>query len=296
MHLQHHEREFESRRLIAEQTQLSVFSRRLAEALLKRLAVHATEHAVTTVDLTRLPAHVAIIMDGNGRWAQHRGEERPVGHRHGSDSVRTIVRSARRLGIRALTLYAFSEQNWQRPSFEVDALMELLREFLVTEREEILQNNIRLTSIGRTERLPARVLEVLRPLEAESASNTQMTLCLALSYGGREEIADAVRSIAQLVQRGELDPSNVDENLLDRALPSMELGPVDLLIRTGGEQRISNFLLWNAAYAELVFSNKLWPEFDPEELYVAIALFQTRQRRFGKVIPGDVKPVPHITP
>ena len=253
---------------------------------------------MTIVDLTRLPAHVAIIMDGNGRWAQHRGEARPVGHRHGSDSVRTIVRSARRLGIRALTLYAFSEQNWQRPSFEVDALMELLREFLLTEREEILSNNIRLTSIGRIERLPTRVLEVLRPLEAESANNTQMTLCLALSYGGREEIADAVRSIAMLVQKGELDASLVDEKLLDRALPSMELGPVDLLIRTGGEQRISNFLLWNAAYAELVFSNKLWPEFDTEELHAAIAIFQSRQRRFGLVIPAVEEPVKpaHVRP
>ena len=237
-------------------------------------------------------------MDGNGRWAQHRGEDRPVGHRQGSDSVRTIVRSARRLGIRALTLYAFSEQNWQRPSFEVDALMELLREFLLTEREEILSNNIRLTSIGRTERLPERVLEVLRPLEAESADNKQMTLCLALSYGGREEIADAVRSIAMLVQQGKLDASLVDEKLLDRALPSMELGPVDLLIRTGGEQRISNFLLWNAAYAELVFSNKLWPEFDTEELHAAIATFQSRQRRFGLVIPPleEPKTPTHVAP
>ena len=269
---------------------LSVFSRRLTEASLKRLSPHATQQSVTTVDLTRLPAHVAIIMDGNGRWAQHRGEERPVGHRHGSDSVRTIVRSARRLGIRALTLYAFSEQNWQRPTFEVEALMELLREFLLSERDEILQNNIRLTSIGRTERLPARVLDVLRALEAESASNTQMTLCLALSYGGREEIADAVRSIAMLVQRGELDASKVDETLLDHALPSMELGPVDLLIRTGGEQRISNFLLWNAAYAELVFSTKLWPEFDTEELHAAIAIYQSRQRRFGKVIATEANP------
>jgi len=237
-------------------------------------------------------------MDGNGRWAQHRGEDRPVGHRQGSDSVRAIVRSARRLGIRALTLYAFSEQNWQRPSFEVDALMELLREFLLTEREEILSNNIRLTSIGRTERLPERVLEVLRPLEAESADNKQMTLCLALSYGGREEIADAVRSIAMLVQQGKLDASLVDEKLLDRALPSMELGPVDLLIRTGGEQRISNFLLWNAAYAELVFSNKLWPEFDTEELHAAIATFQSRQRRFGLVIPPleEPKTPTHVAP
>jgi undecaprenyl diphosphate synthase len=237
----------------------------------------------TLIDLRRIPAHVAIIMDGNGRWAQHRGALRPTGHREGSQTVRHIVRASRRLGLRALTLYAFSEQNWQRPSFEVDALMELLREFLVTEREEILENGIRLTSIGRTERLPARVLDVLRPLEAESANNTGMTLCLALSYGGREELADTMRNLAAQVARGELAAGSVDESSIDRAMPSMAQGTVDLLIRTGGEQRISNFLLWNAAYAELVFSERLWPEFEVEDLYDAIADYQGRDRRFGKV-------------
>jgi len=237
------------------------------------------------LDLGRLPAHVAIIMDGNGRWAEHRGALRPVGHRHGSDSVRRIVRASRRLGLRALTLYAFSEQNWQRPSFEVEALMELLREFLVSERSEILDHGIRLTSIGRTDRLPPRVLEVLRPLEAESAHHTGMTLCLALSYGGREELADTMHSIAERVARRELMPEQVDETLIDRTLPSMALGPVDLLVRTGGERRISNFLLWNAAYAELVFSDRLWPEFEVEDLFSAIADYQSRDRRFGKVAP-----------
>lgn len=236
---------------------------------------------IPLVDLTRLPAHVAIIMDGNGRWAQHRGAERPVGHRHGSDSVRKIVRAARRLGIRALTLYAFSEQNWQRPSLEVTALMELLREFLVSERSEILDHDIRLTSIGRTERLPPHVLDVLRPLERESAANQGMTLCLALSYGGREELADAARAIAEQVARGAVDPSLVDEALIDQTMPSMKLGPVDLLVRTGGEQRISNFLLWNAAYAELVFSDRLWPEFSEVDLYAAVRSYQQRDRRFG---------------
>jgi undecaprenyl diphosphate synthase len=235
------------------------------------------------IDLRRLPAHVAIIMDGNGRWAQHRGALRPTGHREGSQTVRRIVRASRRLGLRALTLYAFSEQNWQRPSFEVDALMELLREFLVSERSEILDNDIRLTSIGRTDRLPPRVLEVLRPLEAESASHRGMTLCLALSYGGREELADTMRALAEKVARGELPPSALDESAIDRAMPSMAQGPVDLLVRTGGEQRISNFLLWNAAYAELAFSERLWPEFDVDDLYAAIADYQGRDRRFGKV-------------
>ncbi|GAB4214882.1 MAG: isoprenyl transferase [Sandaracinaceae bacterium] len=235
------------------------------------------------VDLQRLPSHVAIIMDGNGRWATGRGAQRPIGHRQGSESVRKVVRSARRLGLRALTLYAFSEQNWQRPSFEVDALMELLREFLVSERREILDHGIRLVSIGRTDRLPSRVLEVLRPLEAESAHHTGMTLCLALSYGGREELADTMRALAERVAAGEVDPARIDETLVDATLPSMALGPVDLLVRTGGELRISNFLLWNAAYAELCFSDRLWPEFGEEDLYEALATYQARDRRFGRV-------------
>ncbi len=237
----------------------------------------------TLIDLRRLPAHVAIIMDGNGRWAEDRGEARPLGHREGSHTVRRIVRAGRRLGLSALTLYAFSEQNWQRPRHEVDALMELLREYLVSERREILDHGIRLVGIGRTERLPERVLSVLRPLEAESASNRGMTLALALSYGGREELTDAMRSIAREVQEGALAPSALDEATIDRAMPSMAQGPVDLLIRTGNEQRISNFLLWNAAYAELAFSERLWPEFDVEDLYLAIADYQRRDRRFGRV-------------
>lgn len=230
-------------------------------------------------------------MDGNGRWAQHRGAQRPIGHREGSQTVRRIVRASRRLGLRALTLYAFSEQNWQRPSLEVAALMELLREFLVSERDEILDNDIRLTSIGRTERLPERVLEVLRPLEAASANNKGMTLCLALSYGGREELADTMRDIAERVARGQLSPEALDESSIDQAMPSMQQGPVDLLVRTGGEQRISNFLLWNAAYAELVFSEQLWPEFDVDDLYAAIADYQARDRRFGKVTAAAEAPV-----
>lgn len=237
----------------------------------------------TLIDLRRLPAHVAIIMDGNGRWAEHRGALRPAGHREGSHTVRRIVRASRKLGLRALTLYAFSEQNWQRPSLEVGALMELLREYLVSERSEILDNDIRLVGIGRTERLPERVLEVLRPLEAESASNKGMTLALALSYGGREELTDAMRALGREVASGKLSPEAIDEAAIDRAMPSMAQGPVDLLIRTGDEQRISNFLLWNAAYAELAFSPRLWPEFDVEDLHLAIAEYQGRDRRFGRV-------------
>jgi undecaprenyl diphosphate synthase len=230
-------------------------------------------------------------MDGNGRWAERQGRARPEGHREGSEAVRRIVRASRRLGVRALTLYAFSEQNWDRPPFEVHALMRLLREFLLSERAEILENAIRLRAIGRTERLPASVREVLEPLVAESADNGGMTLTLALSYGGREEIVDAARVLARAAERRELAPEAIDEALFESALPSMELGPVDLLIRTGGEQRISNFVLWAAAYAELYFTEALWPDMGERELYEAVAAYQQRDRRFGRVQPAVEEPV-----
>jgi undecaprenyl diphosphate synthase len=246
------------------------------------------ERTVPLVDITRLPGHVAIIMDGNGRGAQDRGMARPVGHREGSESVRKTVRACRRLGVRALTLYAFSEQNWHRPPLEVEALMELLREFLIDEREEMLANGIKLRMVGRRERLPLRVREVLDRIEAETADLHDMTLTLALSYGGREEIADTARALAMQAAKGELDPERIDERLIDAVLPSMETGPVDLLIRTGGEKRISNFLLWGAAYAELYFADRLWPEWTEVDLYAAIESFQTRDRRFGRV-PSDAQ-------
>lgn len=197
--------------------------------------------------------------------------------------MRKTVRASRRLGLDALTLYAFSEQNWMRPQEEVNALMELLRDFLLSEREELLENGIRLRSIGRRDRLPPRVRDVLERLEEETAELTSMTLTLALSYGGREEIADAARALARQVAGGELDAREIGEELFDAVLPSMETGPVDLLIRTGGEQRISNFLLWGAAYAELYFTPRLWPEWTEDDLYVAIEWYQTRDRRFGRV-------------
>jgi len=238
---------------------------------------------VPLVDLQRLPKHVAIIMDGNGRWAQAQGRVRSVGHREGSHSVRRIVRAARRLGIDALTLFAFSEQNWFRPAHEIAALMELLRDYLLSEREELLDNGIRLRAVGRLPKLPDRVRSVLDERIAETAANRGMTLTLALSYGGREEIVDAARRLAARVRCGELEPDAIDEELLDAAIPSVDVGRVDLLIRTGGEQRISNFLLWGAAYAELYFTERLWPDFDEEDLYQAIAAYQQRDRRFGRV-------------
>jgi undecaprenyl diphosphate synthase len=222
-------------------------------------------------------------MDGNGRWAQLRGEPRTEGHRAGSAAVRRIVRASRRLGIRALTVYAFSEQNWERPELEVGTLMDLLKEFLLAERGEILDNGIRLQAVGNLGRLPGFVRAVLDPLRNESARNDEMTLTLALSYGGREEIAMAARELASDVKAGRIKADEITADSLRLRMPSLAVGDPDLVIRTGGEQRISNFLLYGLAYAELVFSEKLWPDFQAADLYAAIASYQQRERRFGRV-------------
>jgi undecaprenyl diphosphate synthase len=235
------------------------------------------------VEARNLPGHVGIIMDGNGRWAQTRGLARAAGHKEGALAVRRIVRMARRLGLTALTLYAFSEQNWARPEEEVDALMQLLREFLLNEREEILDNGIRLNAIGNLGRLPALVRAVLDPLRRESSANGAMTLTLALSYGGREEIAHAARELARAVAAGRIAPEEVTAESLRAHMPSLAVGDPDLVIRTGGERRISNFLLYGLAYAELHFADVLWPDFAERDLFAAIASFQKRERRFGKV-------------
>jgi undecaprenyl diphosphate synthase len=235
------------------------------------------------VEARNLPSHVGIIMDGNGRWAQLRSLPRSRGHREGSHAVRRIVRAARRLGLQALTLYAFSEQNWARPEDEVDALMELLREFLLTERGEILGNGIRLNAVGNIGRLPHVVRAVLDPLRKDSESNGAMTLTLALSYGGREEIVAAARELARRVEAGEMGADQVTEDALHGLMPSLTVGDPDLVIRTGGERRISNFLLYGLAYAELHFADVLWPDFSEEHLYEAVASYQSRERRFGLV-------------
>jgi len=244
------------------------------------------------VEATNLPRHIGIIMDGNGRWAEQRGEPREAGHKAGSAAVRRIVRVCRRLGVDALTLYAFSEQNWARPANEVDALMGLLREFLVSERDEILDNDIRLVAIGDLSRLPEPVRDVLDPLRQASESNQKMTLALALSYGGREEIAAAARELAVLATEGKLDPNTIDADTLGARLPSLGVGDPDLIIRTGGEFRLSNFLLYGAAYAELAFSDRLWPDFDEDDLFTAIASFQKRERRFGLVLRKEASMQP----
>lgn len=233
---------------------------------------------MTWVEARDLPRHVGIIMDGNGRWATLRGERREAGHKAGSAAVRRVVRAARRLGIGALTLYAFSEQNWARPGGEVDALMGLLEEFLRSERGEILNNGIRLVGIGDLSRLPDFVRRALDPLAQDSSQNCGMTLALALSYGAREEIADVARRLAQDAKEGRIDPAAIDADVIASRMPSLSVGDPDVILRTGGEQRLSNFLLYGAANAELVFSEKLWPDFDESDLFEAIRVVQERRK------------------
>ena len=230
-----------------------------------------------------LPKHLAIIMDGNGRWAKRRGLPRIEGHRKGADAVRAIVRASRETGLGALTLYAFSSQNWSRPVEEVRALMELLRDYVIEERAEILDNDIRLATIGNVSRLPDFVREPLDALLADSADNQGMTLCLALSYGGREALVAAARTLVERVQRGEILARDVNLLSFGESLCTSAVGlpPLDLVIRTSGEQRLSNFLLWEAAYAEMYFTETLWPDFTRAELERAVATFQGRERRFG---------------
>ena len=224
-------------------------------------------------------------MDGNGRWAQQRGLPRIEGHRVGAESVKDIVRAARQLGIEALTLYAFSAQNWARPAEEVTALMGLLRDYLIEERPEIMDNDIRLQAIGDIERLPGFVSVPLHALMADSARNRSMKLVLALSYGGRESIARAARAAIAAVLAGTMAPEDLDVTRFNAFMPTGDMPPLDLLVRTSGEQRISNFMLWELAYAELVFTDTPWPDFRRQQLYDALELYAQRERRFG--LTGD---------
>jgi undecaprenyl diphosphate synthase len=236
--------------------------------------------------LVSLPNHVGIIMDGNGRWATKRELERTHGHREGAAAVRRTVRAAREKGIHALTLYAFSEQNWGRPGGEVEALMGLLQEFLQGERDEILGNGIRLRAIGNTKRLPLIVRTLLEGLINASNHNEGMTLTLALSYGGQEEIAEACRTLFARVASKEIEACDISVAALRKEMPSLAVGDPDLIVRTGGERRISNFLLFGLAYAELHFTDVLWPDFGEADLDEAIAAFQKRERRFGGLESG----------
>ncbi len=228
-----------------------------------------------------LPQHVAIIMDGNGRWAKKRGLPRVEGHRQGAESVRALVRAAGEVGIRYLTLYAFSVENWNRPKDEVDTLMKYLARYLKNEIAELDRNNVRLEAIGQIWRLPEAVQEQLRKTRAALAKNNGLTLILALSYGGRTEIVDAVREIAAKAKAGGLEPAEINERVVAEHLYTRHWPDPDLLIRTSGELRVSNFLLWQISYAEFVVTDTMWPEFRKPQLYAALEEYTRRHRRFG---------------
>ena len=235
------------------------------------------------LDPDRMPKHVAVIMDGNGRWAKKRLLNRLKGHEKGAEAVRTVVKTARKLNIDALTLYAFSTENWQRPQSEVSGLMFLLRRFLETERPTLLENDIRLNAIGQIDRLPEAVRKDLKAVMAETAANKKMVLTLALSYGARAEIVEMVKQIAAAAKEGAVEPSAVTPELVAAHLYTRELPDPDLLIRTSGEMRVSNFLLWQIAYAEIFFTSTLWPDFDEEEFIRILKDYQQRERRFGAI-------------
>lgn len=234
------------------------------------------------IDPDQLPRHIAIIMDGNGRWAKSRGKHRVFGHKRGVRAVREVTEAAAELGVPYLTLYAFSTENWNRPKAEVLALMELLVRTIRKEVKTLMDNNVRLHAVGHLQNLPPKCLKELNEAIEMTRNNNRMTLTLALSYGSRNEILDAVRGIARDVQDGKVSPEAIDEKLLSSYLYTRDMPDPELLIRTSGEQRISNFLLWQLAYTELYFPEKFWPEYDREDLYYAILVFQQRERRFGQ--------------
>lgn len=234
------------------------------------------------IDLQRLPRHIAIIMDGNGRWAKQKGKLRIFGHQNGVIAVRDTVEAAAELGVEVLTLYAFSTENWNRPKFEIEALMHLLVQSIAKETPKLMENNIRLATIGNTDSLPEKVAKNLKKCIDKTANNTRMTLVLALSYSSRWEITNAMQHIAEKVKAGELDPKNINEQTITNHLNTAAWPDPELLIRTSGEERISNYLLWQIAYAELYFTEQLWPDFRREDFYKAIIDFQQRERRFGK--------------
>ncbi len=233
------------------------------------------------LDPAKMPRHVAIIMDGNGRWARERGKERVEGHARGVSSVRAVVEEGCRLGIEQLTLYCLSVENWKRPQSELDFLMALLREYLIAERPEIMDQNIRFATIGRRAELPDEVLAEIDETIRISQTNTGMTLCLAINYGGRTEIVDAMRRLAGRVQRGELQLDQLDEEQISKSLYTAGMPDPDLLIRTAGEMRVSNYLLWQISYAEIWVTPKCWPDFDAALFHQALRDYGVRERRFG---------------
>ncbi|MBG6110469.1 undecaprenyl diphosphate synthase [Flavobacterium sp. CG_23.5] len=235
-----------------------------------------------TIDATNLPKHLAIIMDGNGRWAKQKGLLRALGHESGTKSVKVIIEASAKLGIEFLTLYAFSTENWNRPKLEVETLMKVLINSLKKELVTLQKNNIKLNAIGNLEKLPKSAQKELLDVINKTKDNTKMTLTLALSYGSREELVSAVKNICSKVKNNIISIDTIDDSIINEHLYTQNLPDVDLLIRTSGEHRISNFLLWQIAYAELYFTDILWPDFKEQDLYEAIISYQKRERRFGK--------------
>tara|TARA_R110000868_G_scaffold58472_3_gene180669 strand:+ start:367 stop:1107 length:741 start_codon:yes stop_codon:yes gene_type:complete len=234
------------------------------------------------IDKNNLPEHLAIIMDGNGRWAKQQGLLRAFGHENGTKSVKIIIKTCAKLGIQNLTLYAFSTENWNRPKLEVDTLMKILIKSLKKELTTLQENNIKLNTIGNLEKMPESAQKELIDVIEKTKNNTRMTLTLALSYGSREEIVNAVKNISNKVKNNIISIDSIDDSIINEHLYTQNLPDVDLLIRTSGEHRISNFLLWQIAYAELYFTDVLWPDFKEQNLYEAIISYQKRERRFGK--------------
>lgn len=234
------------------------------------------------IEITKLPTHLAIIMDGNGRWARQKGMVRIFGHENGTKSVREIVEASAEIGIKFLTLYAFSTENWKRPKLEVQTLMKLLVTSLKDEIKTLQENNIKLSAIGCLEDLPKKAHKELLEVIEKTKNNTRMTLTLALSYGAREELINVITELTNKVKNNIISIENIDESIINKHLYTRKLPDVDLLIRTSGEQRISNFLLWQIAYAELYFTDILWPDFKKPDLYEALINYQNRERRFGK--------------
>jgi undecaprenyl diphosphate synthase len=238
-----------------------------------------------------IPAHIAIIMDGNGRWAQKKGNIRLFGHKAGVESVRDVTESCAQLGVQHLTLYAFSTENWNRPSHEINGLMKLLVQSLRNEAERLKENDIKLVTIGQIERLPGKCQSQLKEVMEMTKDNSRMQLCLALSYSGRWDITEAVKQIASEVKKGTINPEDIHDGLIGSYLSTASVPDPDLIIRTSGEYRISNFLLWQLAYSELFITETYWPDFRRDELYKAIISYQKRDRRFGKVKNGYNKSV-----
>lgn len=235
-----------------------------------------------SINMTNLPKHLAIIMDGNGRWAKQQGFLRAFGHENGTKSVKETIKTCAKIGIEYLTLYAFSTENWNRPKLEVDALMKILINSLRKELTTLQENNIKLNAIGNLEKLPKSAQKELMDVIEKTKNNTRLTLTLALSYGSREELVNAIKIISNKVKNNIISIDSLDDSIINEHLYTQNLPDVDLLIRTSGEHRISNFLLWQIAYAELYFTDVLWPDFKEQDLYEAIISYQKRERRFGK--------------